>query len=988
MTASWSINVTDWQNFNPLQQTGQSTIVAMSQKAVTDEISRIVDEIRAYDKDHIYNSDIYRNKWINNNGILSTEGTRGVAIAPVLENVTKIESESGRSFSFYSGIPDLTSGSNFIEKNSTGDVPSGAKYVGIVYLLTYIDANNVTIIQREGQYLKIAQIENVLDPAFDSLDMVDSTEQASQSQQLDITLRKNNGTNQVPDWRPLAVLTLPKATNSKAGLMSAEDKDNVDSALDEIFTVKPIVTDEDDLTSSLSPYTESKAINHVDGSLYISGGYHASFYADIRGYDKIRYKRPKSTSPSTALGMAFYNASNVYISGQQALISQTADGYVETELDVPEGAVYVRLSENNDTENWGFQELIGINIDYERSSKIEELEGQASTLEGQVSTIEGQVSTLAGQISALDGKLTKREIFGQKIITIEGKVITTDGSESASYAANKGCTGYIDISDLIGGYITSRFIISRDSNYAANIGLAFYNENKEFISFEPSVKGSETGSVNKTLQVPEGAKYIRTSYWLTASYVEDYGDFYLEYQYSSIDEINKELAFNTIQINSLDQRVENLEEGGGSPGGRDNTLVLNQQDIVELNKIGADGNYSADLSMGCTDYIPCHGAESLTYKRVIGLIGAGLAFYDENKGFLSYVDSLTGTNGLITHAVDVPSNAYYFRASGWNYVNSLTYGAFSASLTSPNVAVDGKRVSNGECTFFSVLYNRAIDDLSKTTFGSYNEQEEFIPNPSQVEELVCTTAVVLLPPNYTPTGKPCRVILNFHGWSHYVNYKVWGLPSRLGFIQQKQRWANAGYAVIDVNLKNSSQKGNYSGLGSIQVDDSYRKAFEWVKKNYNVEETCFVVCGSAGGPNGINVCYNWPDVRAGVWLDTWINVSEHSYVGSCGSYYYGYTESYDATRVGTRNPMSKIKTIDGVDYLMMPKCPVKLYPLSNAASFMKPFVDIIDAGNAIGDFYIRRCSGISHSDLVSGGEGTDPQSAVVDEEIINFLNQH
>lgn len=36
----------------------------------------------------------------------------------------------------------------------------------------------------------------------------------------------------------------------------------------------------------------------------------------------------------------------------------------------------------------------------------------------------------------------------------------------------------------------------------------------------------------------------------------------------------------------------------------------------------------------------------------------------------------------------------------------------------------------------------------------------------------------------------------------------------------------------------------------------------------------------------------------------------------------------------------------------------------------------------------NKTSGITHSVLVSGGNGTDPQAAIVDTEIINFLDQH
>ena len=759
MTANWSENVNDWQGVD-YEPTADSHNLVMS-----GGIYPINFELYARDKDHVYNKNAIVDYFINDYGQLQHDITRVVIFTKVLEGAEKIECKYGRSYSFYSGYPDFASGSNFIGKivDNAAFVPVCAKYVAIIILKTNWELYDLTITQDNTNFVKISDVNN-------------------------------------------AIRSIPIATEEEDGLMSSSDKTRIDNTHDTVFSKEIIGREETDESAALLPYTENKGVNYKTGAWYNSEVYKCSKYAEITGYNIIRYKRPKTENPETLLGMAFYDENRVYISGQQAIYSIHADGYVETEIGVPENAKYVRLSENNDIENWGEQELIGIKYIYK------------------------------------------------------------------------------DVSN----------------------------------------------------------------------------------------------------IDILDRRVGKLEDSSGN-----NTLSLSQTDIVEGNIITHDGNFSPNSNMGCTDYIPCHDAESLTYKRVVGVRGAGLAFYDENKEFLSYIDSISGNNGLVSNSVEVPSNAYYFRASCWNYTNSLEYGDFSAILITPYAAVNGKRASNGESTFFSVIYNSAIDDLSKTDFGT-SEYDEFIPNPSQVENYVCTTGVVLLPPNYTPTGKPCRVIVNFHGWSHFVNYKQWGAAGEdyLGFMIQKHRWADAGYAVIDVNHKNSAQKGNYSGLGSIQDDECYRKALEWVCTNYNVEKSCFVVCGSAGGPNGINACYNWPDVRAGVWLDTWIDVSEHPYVNSCGTYYYGYTEEYDAAKVGTRNPMSRIKTINGEDLLVMPKCPVKLYPLTITKFFMKPFIDIINAGRAVGDFYIRKCSSITHSNLVSGGAGNDPQSAVVDEEIINFLNQH
>lgn len=611
-----------------------------------------------------------------------------------------------------------------------------------------------------------------------------------------------------------------------------------------------------------------------------------------------------------------------------------------------------------------------------KSSKLDKIKEAVEDFDD----VKDSVETLEEQTSRINGDLyTTKTLTCSDILTERKGYIDANGGLSTSgtitvYSNYQDCEGYskIEISVMV---LTTTPIQC----------LAFYDADKTFISSIKRIKGDEAGSQIVTYDIPENAAYFRTTYF-NAENAALYGAFYCKLSTGEIAKttINEQdISALSGEIDSLNDAIDELDSRISASNGADNTLVLNQQDIVELNIVGSDGNVSANSAMGCTDYIPCRNAETLIYKQVVGLTGAGIAFYNQSKQKISYTDSIEGTNGYATKTISIPSGAYYFRASGWNYTNSLTYGSFSASLNSPDICVNGKRATNGESTFFSVCYNSAILDLTSTS-----------PSVKHLDQdLVCTTGVVLLPSSYTMKGKKSRVIINFHGWSHYVNYKQWGAAGDdyLGFMVQKQRWADAGYVVIDCNHKTSAQKGQYSGLGSIQDEEAYRKCFEWVKEHYNVEETCFIVCGSAGGPNGINCCYNWPEVRASVWLDTWVDVSEHAYPSGCGNYYYGYnsTTGYDETKVGNRNPVKRIMTIGDTTYLQMPRCSCLVYPLQNGTNqFFKPFLDIINAGHAYGDFYIRRVSGIQHSDLVSGGDGTNANAAIIDAEIINFLNQH
>ena len=198
------------------------------------------------------------------------------------------------------------SASNFIEKNDTGIVPPEAEYVGTTIYKTNWERYDLTITQGGTNFAKIS-------------DYID----------------------------------IPTATTEENGLMSSSDKTMIDNTHNTVFTKEYYGREETDESAALLPYTEGKGVNYKSGDLYNSDGYKASSYVEITGYDIIRYKRPKSLSKTTSMGMAFYDENIDYISGQQAINSNPADGYVETEIDVPENAKYVRLSENNDIENWG-----------------------------------------------------------------------------------------------------------------------------------------------------------------------------------------------------------------------------------------------------------------------------------------------------------------------------------------------------------------------------------------------------------------------------------------------------------------------------------------------------------------------------------------------------------------------------------------------------------------------------------------------------------
>ena len=67
-------------------------------------------------------------------------------------------------------------------------------------------------------------------------------------------------------------------------------------------------------------------------------------YVDVSGYSKIAYSRSYTTSTTSTYGMAFYDSSKVYISGERCVIRSPEDEWKVQEIDVPQNAKYARFS--------------------------------------------------------------------------------------------------------------------------------------------------------------------------------------------------------------------------------------------------------------------------------------------------------------------------------------------------------------------------------------------------------------------------------------------------------------------------------------------------------------------------------------------------------------------------------------------------------------------------------------------------------------------
>ena len=101
----------------------------------------------------------------------------------------------------------------------------------------------------------------------------------------------------------------------------------------------PVTTD---ITASFH-WTDGTMIQATSGSLMTHSTWMASDYVDISGSDQIRIITADTVTADSTIGLAFYDANKVYISGVRHTDSiGDTYGILVHQLTVPENAVYIR----------------------------------------------------------------------------------------------------------------------------------------------------------------------------------------------------------------------------------------------------------------------------------------------------------------------------------------------------------------------------------------------------------------------------------------------------------------------------------------------------------------------------------------------------------------------------------------------------------------------------------------------------------------------
>lgn len=104
--------------------------------------------------------------------------------------------------------------------------------------------------------------------------------------------------------------------------------------------------------------------------------------------------------------------------------------------------------------------------------------------------------------------------------------------------------------------------------------------------------------------------------------------------------------------------------------------------------------------------------------------------------------------------------------------------------------------------------------------------------------------VLSLPSSYQREGKATPIIMFCHGHSGYINNDSWSGNSA-DLLALVRSFTSNGFAVFDVDNTANASAGN-ADIGNPKIMESYLKAFEYIKDNYNVESDFYLYSMSFG----------------------------------------------------------------------------------------------------------------------------------------------
>jgi len=245
-------------------------------------------------------------------------------------------------------------------------------------------------------------------------------------------------------------------------------------------------------------------------------------------------------------------------------------------------------------------------------------------------------------------------------------------------------------------------------------------------------------------------------------------------------------------------------------------------------------------------------------------------------------------------------------------------------------------------------------------------------------------AVLKLPPNYNKTGEPARLVFMAHGAGGGVSDNDWFLNR---YALKDSLLAN-GYAVFDVN--GGPLVENMGGSWSVQA--AY-KAYEHIRKNYNVHPRIFVSGFSMGGCSSVNFVYRHSNIVIAhamyspvlnlygqAWQNPWLKTTRKA-IAAAHHFSDPSGNTWEAKRITGWNPLWINTFYNGRDSVKIYPVPVKIWHGN------KDKVVRVDASRSF-QKYIRNAGGYCElREIDSDDHGLSCGNPVMNRELLLFFKR-
>lgn len=242
-----------------------------------------------------------------------------------------------------------------------------------------------------------------------------------------------------------------------------------------------------------------------------------------------------------------------------------------------------------------------------------------------------------------------------------------------------------------------------------------------------------------------------------------------------------------------------------------------------------------------------------------------------------------------------------------------------------------------------------------------------------VSTLKDTRFVIVLPKNYSHTGKPSKVLMVCHGGTGEVRADGYWYPGdQADMYDTMNMFRENGYVIFDVDRDTNSANQCY---GSPVMLEAYYNAFKYIRENYNVEDKLNIYAMSMG----TNTAFNFVNLyrplvkavlitgpRTGVAFDDFTNMSA------------GTLENFGATAEDIEqkfypfNILGQIITLpDGQDTIktvtrnVPPTKIIALLSDKDGSQWTDGYDDVAEALHNAGNFVVVRTvdTSLSHAEL-------------------------